>query len=259
MTIKSYKELSQRGLDRLIPRLINRRDTARSILLRIGYPAHHIPDFHDADSFWPQIFIELENELIADGFVSLLEEVRQRYSYNKELACAMAVRPIPTDDMARTAEEFDLGKCDGFVSYNSSDKPEVTRIVRELEAAGLCLWFDEDHILPGEQFSPAIESAIRRCRHVLIVIGPKRSDHTSLGPYQRLEVRDALFVRESKPARLVIPLLLPGVTKLEDDIPLPLHSRSFGYLQNLDPSRDVENWRRIIRALESDRPSEFKE
>jgi hypothetical protein len=37
-----------------------------------------------------------------------------------------------------------------FLSHNAKDKPRVRRLAKRLRDAGLCVWFDEWIIKPGE-------------------------------------------------------------------------------------------------------------
>ena len=55
-----------------------------------------------------------------------------------------------------------------FLSYARADQAEITRLVAELKAAGLELWWDQ-LIEGGAAFAKSIESALERCDAVIVV------------------------------------------------------------------------------------------
>jgi hypothetical protein len=64
---------------------------ARSALIQIGFPAHLIPEFTNARSFWQEIVMQLELGLgVTDGIVALVAETANMYPGNEEIAALHA-------------------------------------------------------------------------------------------------------------------------------------------------------------------------
>ena len=106
-----------------------------------------------------------------------------------------------------------------FLCHNSKDKPDVRLLANKLREQGLLPWLDEEGILAGEQFVPALEGIIDSVPAAAIVVGPH-----SLGRWQEQEyysfLQRAVEQREGsgkRPLRL-IPVLLPGA-RAGSDLP----------------------------------------
>src|SRR5437764_1470608 len=83
-----------------------------------------------------------------------------------------------------------------FLCHASEDKIFVREIHAWFKRAGLMPWLDERDLLPGQEWRPAIENAVRRC-HVFVVC-LSRHAITKEGFIQR-EIRQALDVADEKP------------------------------------------------------------
>ncbi len=59
-----------------------------------------------------------------------------------------------------------------FVSYAREDLGFVRRLVKDLEAAGLNIWFDEKHIPTGADRDAATRAGLEEAAYVLVVISP---------------------------------------------------------------------------------------
>jgi hypothetical protein len=57
-----------------------------------------------------------------------------------------------------------------FISYSSDNKAKVTRLVRELQDAGLQVWFDEDQIYPGDDFIEKMRQGIEQSEHYVLCL-----------------------------------------------------------------------------------------
>lgn len=62
-----------------------------------------------------------------------------------------------------------------FLSYAHEDRPEATRLYSDLTSAGLSVWFDQESLLPGRQWKPAIRTAIRNSRFFVALISSRSS------------------------------------------------------------------------------------
>lgn len=108
-----------------------------------------------------------------------------------------------------TNPQFDV-----FLSHNSKDKLQVRAIAEQLKRRGLKPWLDEEQIFPGQSFQFAIQEAIHNVRSVAIFIG---SD--TFSKWQVLELQS--LVKESIDAQIpIIPVILPGVSKVQELVPL---------------------------------------
>jgi len=101
---------------------------------------------------------------------------------------------------------------DVFLAHNSADKPHVRIIANKLKEQGLTTWIDEEQILAGELFQDGIQRAISESKSAAIFIGS-----TGLGKWQKLELQ-ALISQFAKKGMPVIPVLLPDVDKIPDDL-----------------------------------------
>jgi hypothetical protein len=97
----------------------------------------------------------------------------------------------------------DAGTFDCLLCHNGQDKPAVRALARDLRAAGLAVWLDEERLRPGLPWQSALESAIRASRSIAVLVGPD-----GLGPWEDDEMQAALSLAV-KDKRPVIAVLLP--------------------------------------------------
>jgi hypothetical protein len=57
-----------------------------------------------------------------------------------------------------------------FVSYSRDDSPFVQRLVRDLRHHHVPVWLDQDDIPPGVSWDDAVEEAIEKATHILVVM-----------------------------------------------------------------------------------------
>lgn len=121
---------------------------------------------------------------------------------------------ISPADAARTLQrKIQRDEFDVFFAHHSTDRAAVLQICRTLRHNGIYPWVDVEQVQPGTWFQDAIQSAIRTVRSAAIVLG-----EDGLGPWQRLEVRT--FVERCVMAGIpVVPVLLPGLSRIPDDLP----------------------------------------
>jgi hypothetical protein len=102
---------------------------------------------------------------------------------------------------------------DVFLSHNSQDKPAVKWLARKLEdKAGLRVFLDIWNLVPGAPWQEGLENALKASRTVAVFLGP-----AGISGWHNEELRRALASRVDDPERRVIPVLLPGTAKPEDD------------------------------------------
>ena len=130
-----------------------------------------------------------------------------------------------------SSEQFDV-----FLAHSTVDKPQVRIIARKLRERGLTPWLDEEQIAPGELFQSAIQRAIPQIKAAAIIIGL-----TGLGKWQAIELQTLIsqFVNSGSP---VIPVLLPDVERITDDLPIlqQFHWVSFASIDDGDAFYSLE-------------------
>jgi TIR domain len=100
-----------------------------------------------------------------------------------------------------------------FLCHSKDDKPKVRELYRRLVADGFDAWFDEEKLLPGQDWATEIPKAVRTSDVVAICIS--KASVTKEG-YVQKEIRIALDIADEKPDGTIF--LIP--VKLEDsDIP----------------------------------------
>ncbi len=104
-------------------------------------------------------------------------------------------------------------------AYNSKNSKVVHFIKSEMVKRGLRIWIDTEQIKPGDDYIDLIQNAILEAESVVIIIGSY-----GIGKWQDVEYKSALIQRVKRKAH-VVPVLLPGVDKIPDDLL---------FLQNLD-------------------------
>lgn len=85
-----------------------------------------------------------------------------------------------------------------FVSYSRRNLTFVTQLVKELQQAGLAVWFDQISIQPGDIWEAAIEKGLKEAIAVIVIISPD----SMASEYVRKEVN---FAQESD--QLILPVL----------------------------------------------------
>ena len=101
-----------------------------------------------------------------------------------------------------------------FLSHNRKDKPFVRRLNERLQAHGIRVWVDEAEMQLGDSLLTKIESAIRDCHYLGVVLSP----HSITSEWVRREVNMALTEELHGNKIKVLPLLyqpceIPGFLK----------------------------------------------
>jgi hypothetical protein len=101
---------------------------------------------------------------------------------------------------------------DVFLAHNIQDKPQVRAIALALKQRNIKSWIDEEQIAPGRSFQDEIQQAIPLVKSAAIFIGSQ-----GLGRWQSWELK--AFIAECVERKIpVIPVLLPGVNNLPEDL-----------------------------------------
>lgn len=94
-----------------------------------------------------------------------------------------------------------------FVSHSSVDKPFARKLVADLEAAGLEVWFDEKVIGPGDSIVRSVGDGLKNSDYTLLVISENFLDSKWAAWEANAAVLDAIDANKST----VIPLLIEDV------------------------------------------------
>jgi hypothetical protein len=127
-----------------------------------------------------------------------------------------------------------------FLAHNSQDKPQVKIIADKLNQKGIKTWLDEEQIPPGVSFQEYIQQAIKDIDCALIFIGKK-----GVGRWQVWEIR-SFFTKLVESRIPVIPILLPGVHKIPDDL---VFLNEINYVKFPDDIRDQNTINKIIWGI----------
>lgn len=126
-----------------------------------------------------------------------------------------------------------------FLCHSSLDKTFARELWRELRAVGFEPWLDEKELLPGQEWEPEIERAVRDSDCFLACLSSRSVDRAS---YLHKEIRVALDVADRQPegAIFVIPVKL-------DECELPQRLTKWQWVD----WRDEGAQQRLIRALDA--------
>jgi hypothetical protein len=148
-----------------------------------------------------------------------------------------------------------------FISYRRDDSAgHVGRLYDALSArfGRQRLFFDIDHIAPGQDFVQVLDSSLNRCSVLLVVIGKRWAGSGKIGS-RRIDQPDDFVHLEvaaglRRPDIRIIPVLIqgakmPGPSSLPEDL-RDLSRRNATELSDLRWKEDVA---RLVASLESDR------
>ncbi len=106
-----------------------------------------------------------------------------------------------------------MSEFDVFLSYNNKDSSQVKVIFDELKRRNLRPWLDEKNIYAGGRFQEYIQRAVLQTKLAgVIIIGTH-----GLGKWQKLEA-DTFISQHVERKINVIPILLPGVDEIPNDL-----------------------------------------
>lgn len=125
-----------------------------------------------------------------------------------------------------------------FVSYASEDRIAVREVYARLKAQNYEVWFDDENLLPGQDWQVEIRKAVRSA-HAIVLCLSKWT--VAKAGYIQKEIRYALDVADEQPEGAIF--LIP--VKLEDcEIPDRLRHLQWVNLY------DERGWARLVAALD---------
>ena len=105
---------------------------------------------------------------------------------------------------------------DFFISYSHQDREWARKFARALKDRNASVWFAEDEIAPGDQFTEAMNEGLRSSKTVAIVLSGKSSEM----PQLLFEMGAAIGM-----GKRVVPIVPTGLDPA--DFPIPLRLRRF--------------------------------
>jgi len=124
---------------------------------------------------------------------------------------------------------------DVFLAHNSQDKPQVRAIATELKRRSLNCWIEEEQIPPGRWSQDVIQRVIPHVKSAAIFIGP-----VGLGKWQVVKLR-TLISRCVEANIPVIPVLLPGVVEVPQDLLFLKELNWVGFTNGIDDVEALDN------------------
>lgn len=147
---------------------------------------------------------------------------------------------------------------DVFLSYASSDRDAVENLAQRLASEeNLKVFFDQWELVPGRSFIPALGEALLAANSCAVFIGPG-----GVRPWHEQEIEAALARavkssgQQGKPEFRVIPVLLPGAAKPDDNeagIPFFLDLRT---MIEFGPKglSDLDAFARLVAGIRGNAP-----
>ncbi|HZT57562.1 MAG TPA: TIR domain-containing protein [Pyrinomonadaceae bacterium] len=128
---------------------------------------------------------------------------------------------------------------DVFVSYNKAQKEWVRESVRQWRDLGITVFFDEDSIRVGEDFSRGIERGILNSKRVVLIITPSSARSDWVG----FEATLAIHSDPAAQAEKIIPVILEP-TEDEDIRPIIRNRNNIKLYE-----RREENYNKLLETL----------
>ncbi len=128
-----------------------------------------------------------------------------------------------------------------FLCHNSKEKLAVREVASFLRASGITYWLDEERILGGDRWQDALARGLRESACTVVCIGQH-----GWGDWQMEELQMALDLAAGKRARRVIPLLLPPLSEVPEQLPSFIKNRHAIMLKSLDDASGLDTLARSI-------------
>jgi len=131
-----------------------------------------------------------------------------------------------------------------FLCHASNDKPSVRRLYKKLKEDNIDVWFDEEKLLPGQDWDAEIQKAVRMSDVVIICLSNKSV--TKEG-YVQKEIKIALDVADEKPdgTIFIIPVRL-------EDCNVPDRIKRWQWMNLYSSTGEISNveYKKLLNALE---------
>jgi TIR domain/SIR2-like domain len=180
------------------------------------------------------------------GPVEFVAELSRRWSERHPESGAGAAPPPEPEKAVGDPLEMLAGSI--FLSYASEDRPAVDALRRELEAAGVDVWFDRQALQAGDDYEAKIKRNIENASLFVPILS--RSTLTSRRRFFRIEWDHAEKVAVQVPPtqRYIVPLVLDDVAPNDPNIPERFRKLNWVRLEAEKPNPDlVATLRQLFR------------
>jgi S-DNA-T family DNA segregation ATPase FtsK/SpoIIIE len=131
-----------------------------------------------------------------------------------------------------------------FLCHATDDKKLVRKLYEKLINDGIDVWFDEEKLLPGQDWDIEIQKAVRQSDVVIVCLSKKSV--TKEG-YVQKEIKIALDVADEKPEGTIY--LIP--TRLEEcNVPFRLNRWQWIDLFSTEATVDLKSYGKLLKSLE---------
>jgi hypothetical protein len=131
-----------------------------------------------------------------------------------------------------------------FLCHATADKLSVRKLYKKLNNDSIQVWFDEENLLPGQDWDSEIQNAVRQSDVVIICLSSKSV--TKEG-YVQKEIKIALDVADQKPEDtiFIVPVRL-------EECNVPQRLRRWQWIDIFSPvsAIDEANYKKLIRSVE---------
>ena len=119
-----------------------------------------------------------------------------------------------------------------FLSYARADSAIALRFANDLKAAGVSVWVDQYDILPSQHWDRAVETAVRGCRGLLIILSPRSVASSNVADEVSVAIDDG---------KEIVPVMIEACT-------LPLRMTRMHFI---DATKDYDAaLRRVLAATQ---------
>ncbi|OGV75642.1 MAG: hypothetical protein A3I83_09495 [Methylotenera sp. RIFCSPLOWO2_02_FULL_45_14] len=134
-----------------------------------------------------------------------------------------------------------------FVSYSAFDKDKVERLIDDLRAHGVDVWFDQDDLLVGDDLEAKIEVAIMAAKKIIICVSKSFNEKPPTS-WVKVELSIAHQRETTEGKNYIVPVRLDRGATIPDEIAKRVYA---------DISSQ-EKWKmnlpRLVKALKATSP-----
>ena len=184
-------------------------------------------------------FVQIDSSgLYANAGTKLLQEARDLNNERAAFFFAESRPPGSVQQPPRTAASEAIPLHDVFVSHATEDKAYVEPLIKELEAAGIRVWFDKTSLQWGDDLRASIDRGLATCRYGIVVFSKAFLGKKKWTEYEL----SSLFAREQAGKKLILPIW-HGITR--DD----LVQYSPAFADRLAKILSTDNYADIVDSL----------
>lgn len=132
-----------------------------------------------------------------------------------------------------------------FLSYNSKNTPEATKIHEYLHNSGVKVFFDKKVITLGDPFQKKLEEGLLASSSIIVLIG-----RGGIGPWQETETYMSQIVDVARTKTLrTIPVFLPGANPQDPNLGMPQFLNLFHRLIFDKSVDEIEKIQELISSM----------